>query len=278
MAHSTSAPQAAAASMASAGSSTASKWAAKLRGDEAPDDSRKRHDRVVAERAEPGHLAELAKLDGRDRGDPAAGHGSAENHRRNDERQMEGQDGTAAIALRPDRSKQAEGDPEQESGHAVIGSDVRERPSVAMPGPRGNVSVAQASAATPATIVAATKAASAGDVRRRSTRGFRSIVRPTSAEAPGGVGVGRDVASIRGHSWDDKSETTASDWVTEVRDRTALLRQSPHFTVPVASTRKYRATRAFGAVRASQVGRVRARPLPNSWHRCRSNEPWRTAQ
>ena len=81
---------------------------------------------------------------------------SAENHRRDDERQMEGQDGTAAVALvrtDPSRPKAIQNrSPDTRSSAAI-----RARPPVAMPGPRGNVSVAQASAATPATIVAATK-------------------------------------------------------------------------------------------------------------------------
>ena len=56
MAHRTNAPPAAAASVASEGRAP-SRGPAKRYGDDAADDGRKRHDRVVAERAEPGHLS-----------------------------------------------------------------------------------------------------------------------------------------------------------------------------------------------------------------------------
>ena len=244
MAHRTNAPPAAAASVR-ARVEHGPDGPAKLHGDDAADDGRKRHDRVVAERAEPRHLPELPKLDRRDRGDPAGGHGSAQRHRGDDERQVEGQNGMAAVALRPRRSKQAKGDPEQETGHAVIGGDMRqavrgdvgaERKCQRRPGERRD----------PGDDRRGDIPASAGDVRRRSTRGLRLFDRPPSAEALVRVGVGRDVASIRG-----TPGTTAGVSLSGVRDRTAPLRLSPHFSLPVASTRKYRAA---SAVRCGAVG------------------------
>ena len=119
--------------------------------DDPAEDRRQGHGGVVGERAVPGHLAELARLEGRDHRHPAAGDRAAEGGRRDDERQVEGQDAEAVELLDPRAAEQADEDPEQQAEEdPLLPAGLGQRDL----GQMSKVSDAQARAARPTTIVA----------------------------------------------------------------------------------------------------------------------------
>ena len=118
----------------------------------AADDRAERDDRVVGERAVPGLRFQLASLEGGEEADPRAGRRPAEDHRRGDEREVEGPDGGAAgNGQHPQRPDEAEGDPEQQpAGRAGQAGAVE--PGIRSRAAAGRSRVVQARAASPMTI------------------------------------------------------------------------------------------------------------------------------
>ena len=115
------------------------------------EDRREGHRGVVRERAVPGHLAELARLERRDHRHPAAGDRATERGRRDDERQVEGQHTEAVELLDPGAAEQADEDPEQQAEEdPFLPAGLGQRDL----GQMSRVSDAQARAARPTTMVA----------------------------------------------------------------------------------------------------------------------------